>query len=166
MQNSISHSLLMGLVWGLLFALVCWLVKKDMRSAIVAGICVVSHWVLDLIVHKPDLPLFPGNSPLLGMGLWNWPLLTALIEFLIFGVGLALYLRTTSAKNKTGKWSLWLLVCLLVVNHIAGLTSPLPTSITTLAWAGQYQWIFVIMGYWVDRNRVVRAPQNEVVIAR
>jgi membrane-bound metal-dependent hydrolase YbcI (DUF457 family) len=51
----ITHSLLMSVVWGFSFGLVYWLIRKDMRSAIVIGICVLSHWVLDLVVHKPDL---------------------------------------------------------------------------------------------------------------
>lgn len=149
----ISHSLLMGIVWGLCFGVVYWLLRKDARSALVLGICVLSHWVLDLIVHLPDLPLFPGNSPKVGLGLWNWPLLTALIEGALFITGLLLYLRVTRAKNTVGKWSLWLLVFLLVGGHIAGLVSPLPSSAHAIGWAAQYQWIYVILGYWVDRNR-------------
>ncbi|PWT96453.1 MAG: hypothetical protein C5B52_15740 [Bacteroidetes bacterium] len=151
----ITHSLLMSLVWGAIFGFIYWLIKKDKRSALVVGICVVSHWVLDLIVHQPDLPLFPGNAPKLGLGLWNWPVLTAVIEFSLFAIGLLYYLRTTRAKNARGKWGLWMLVILLVVLHIAGLLSPLPASSHAIGWAAQYQWIFVIMGYWVDRNRIV-----------
>jgi FtsH-binding integral membrane protein len=149
----ITHSLLMGIVWGLVFGLLYWLIKKDTRSALVLGICVVSHWVLDLVVHKPDLPLFPGDSPKVGLGLWNWPLITAVVEFVLFFIGLTLYLRVSKPKNNTGKWSFWLLMALLVVNHIAALFSPMPSSAHAIGWAAQYQWIFVIMGYWVDRNR-------------
>jgi hypothetical protein len=152
----ITHSLLMGIVWGLCFGGLYWLLKKDARSALVIGICVVSHWVLDLIVHQPDLPLFPGNSPKVGLGLWNWPLLTGLAEGILFVTGTVLYLRTTRARNTTGKWSFWLLAVLLVIAHVAGLFSPLPSSIRALGWAGQFQWIFVGLGYWVDRNRVSR----------
>ena len=157
----ITHSLLMSIIWGCCFGLLYWLrpipagMKKDTRGAIVLGICVVSHWLLDLIVHAPDLPLFPGHSPKLGMSLWNWPLGTMLAEGLFFVVGLVLYLRTTRAKNKSGKWGLWTLVVLLVANQFAGALSPLPSSQHALGWAGQYQWIFVLLGYWVDRNRLV-----------
>ena len=103
----ITHSLLMGLVWGLLFGMIYYIVKKDSRGAIVLGLCVFSHWVLDLIVHNPVLPLLPGNSPKLGLGLWNNPIGTAIAESLIFLIGLVLYLKTTRGKNTTGKWSLW-----------------------------------------------------------
>jgi membrane-bound metal-dependent hydrolase YbcI (DUF457 family) len=154
----ITHSLLMGIVWSVVFGLLYWLIKKDGKSALVLGICVVSHWVLDLLVHMPDLPLFPGDSPKVGFGLWNWPLLTAVVEFALFFIGQVLYLRVSKAKNATGKWSFWLLMGLLVLAHVAGLLSPLPSSVKAIGWAAQYQWIFVIMGYWVDRNRITVDP--------
>jgi FtsH-binding integral membrane protein len=155
----VTHSLLAGILWGLGFGLLRWFFfkdakgEKDRRGALVLGICVVSHWVLDFIVHMPDLPLFPGNSPKVGLGLWNWPVLTALVEGVLFVIGLTLYLRSTRAKNTIGKWSLWLLAILLVVAHVAGLFSPMPSSAEAIGWAAQFQWIFVGLGYWVDSNR-------------
>jgi FtsH-binding integral membrane protein len=155
----VTHSLLMGVLWGLCCGLLRWVFYKDAkggkdrRGALVLGICVVSHWVLDLVVHMPDLPLFPGSSPKVGLGLWNWPVLTALVEGALFVIGLALYFRSTRAKNATGRWSIWLLVILLVLAHVAGLVSPMPSSAEAIGWAGQYQWIFVGLGYWVDANR-------------
>ncbi len=150
----VTHSLLMGMVWGAVFGFIYWLVKKDMRGAMVLAICVLSHWVLDLIVHNPDLPLFPGNSPKVGLGLWNWPVLTGLVEGALFIIGSTFYLQATKAKNTTGKWSFWLLAFLLVVMHLAGLFSPMPNSVTAIGWGGQFQWIFILLGYWVDRNRI------------
>lgn len=151
----VTHSLLMGIVWGLCFGLIYWLARKDIRGAFVLGICVLSHWILDLVVHLPDLPLFPGNSPKVGLGLWNWPVLTGVVEAALFVTGTVLYLRTTRAKNAAGKWGFWLLAVLLVVAHIAGLLSPMPASAHAIGWAAQYQWIFVVLGFWVDRNRGV-----------
>jgi LexA-binding, inner membrane-associated putative hydrolase len=151
----ITHSLAMAILWGACFGLIYWAVKKDIRSAVVLGICVLSHWVLDLVVHIPDLPLYPGeSSPKVGLGVWNWPWITALVEGTLFIIGLILYLRTTHAKNKSGVWGLWLLVILLVVAHVAGIFSPLPPSAHAIGWAAQYQWIFILLAYWVDRNRV------------
>jgi len=148
-----THSLLMSLCWALCFGLIYWLLKKDSRTAVVLGICVFSHWVLDLIVHIPDLPLYPGDSPKVGLGLWNWPLLTALIEGSLFVIGTAFYLRTTKAKNASGKWGFWLMTVLLVVGHVAGLMSPPPTSVAAIGWSTQVLWLFVLLGFWVDRNR-------------
>jgi membrane-bound metal-dependent hydrolase YbcI (DUF457 family) len=149
----ITHSLLMGIVWGLCFAVLRWLFYKDWRGALVLGICVVSHWVLDLVVHGPDLPLYPGDSPKVGLGLWASPLGTALVEGALFVTGMVLYLRTTRARNGVGKWSFWLLVVLLVLGHLAGLYAPMPSNVDGIGWGGQIQWIFVGLGYWVDRNR-------------
>lgn len=157
----VTHSLLMGMVWGLAFGLVYWLVRKDIRSAVVAGICVVSHWVLDVFVHHPDLPIVPGSSFKMGFGLWNYPLVVAVIEFSMFAVGLALYMRATKAKNATGKWSLWLMVVLLVAGHIAGLMSPAPESVHALGWMAQIQWVYVALGYWVDSRRVSKVDYVE-----
>jgi hypothetical protein len=152
----ITHSLLMAVIWGLVFGLVYYLFKKDTRNAIVLGICVFSHWALDLIVHNPDLPLFPGNSPKVGLGLWNWPVLTALVEGTLFVVGTIFYLRTTRARNAAGNWGFWLMAALLVIGHIAGLFSPPPPTVHALGWAAQIQWIYVLLAYWVDHNRETR----------
>lgn len=154
MDYPITHSLLMSIVWGFCFGFLYWLVKKDVRGALILGICVVSHWALDLIVHQPDLPIFPGNSPKLGLGLWNWPMLTAFIEGVLFIVGTIFYLQTTKAKNAAGKWGFWLLMILLVLGHVAGKFSPMPTSVNAIGWAAQYQWIYILLGFWVDRNRI------------
>ncbi|MFC1614102.1 metal-dependent hydrolase [Gemmatimonadota bacterium] len=150
----ISHSLLMVCVWGLLFGVIYWLVKKNPKGALVLGLCVVSHWVLDLLVHRPDLPLYPGESPRLGLGLWNSLAGTLLLEGLIFVVGVMLYLRVTKAKNRAGIFGFWALVGFLVLVYLGNIMGPPPPSTNALAWSGQLQWLFVVWAYWVDRNRI------------
>lgn len=152
----ITHSLLMACVWGVLLGGVFWLIHKNSKIAIVIGLCVVSHWVLDLIVHRPDLPLYPGDSPKLGLGLWNSLAGSLLVEGAVFIAGVAIYLRTTTAKNKTGIFSFWALTVFLVLIYIGNLFGPPPPSVSAIAWAGQLQWLFVIWAYWTDRNRTVR----------
>ncbi|WP_242929434.1 hypothetical protein [Pontibacter vulgaris] len=149
----ISHSLLLVLGWGLLFGVVYWLIKKDTRSAIILGLLVVSHWLLDLIVHVPDLPLYPGDAPMLGLGLWTSTTATILAESLLFILGLWLYLRNTKAKNKTGIYSFWALIIFLVVIYFMNLFGPVPPSMDAVAWGGQMQWLLIIWAYWADRNR-------------
>ncbi|MEZ4745126.1 MAG: hypothetical protein R3C41_03550 [Calditrichia bacterium] len=152
-----THSLLMVCIWGLLFGGVFWLFKKNLRGAVVLGFCVISHWLLDLFVHRPDLPLYPGNSPMLGFGLWNSVIGSTLLEGLIFGLGVWLYLRSTAAKNRAGLWGFWGLVGFLVLIHLGNIFGPPPPSVSAIAWAGQLQWLFVIWAYWVDRNRVSKS---------
>ena len=149
-----SHSLFMALVWGAALGLAYWFWQKDRKGAWIIGLCVVSHWVLDLLVHRPDLPLYFGDSPKLGLGLWNSVIASQLLEFLFLSVGVALYLRSTKAKNRSGQFGLWGLVGFLVVIQIANIFGPPPPNVTAIAWAGQLQWLFVLWAYWVDRNRV------------
>ncbi len=153
----ISHSLLLVCLWGLLFAIGYWLVRKDVKGATILGVCVISHWMLDLIVHRPDLPLYPGDSPLLGLGLWNSLSGSLILEGLIFGVGVFFYLRTTRAKNRTGSYAFWTLVVFLVLLYVGNVFGPPPPSTVAIAWAGHLQWLFVVWGYWIDRNRSIRA---------
>jgi membrane-bound metal-dependent hydrolase YbcI (DUF457 family) len=154
----ITHSLLMVCVWGALFGLSYWWIRKNTRGALVLGLCVASHWLLDLIVHRPDLPLYPGSSSLVGLGLWNSLAGSVLVEGLVFVGGLVLYLRVTRSANRAGTYGLWTLVGFLALIYIIDLLGPPPPSSTAIGWAGLLQWLFVIWAYWLDRNRVAAAP--------
>jgi membrane-bound metal-dependent hydrolase YbcI (DUF457 family) len=145
-----SHSLEMAIVWGLVVGLIYFLIKRKRRAAIIVGLCVVSHWILDLIVHRPDLPLYPGNSILVGFGLWNYKIAEVIVEGLIFVAGLILYLKATKPKNKTGIFAFWSLIAFLVFIHVSNIFGPPPTNTTSIAWAAESQWILVLWAYWAD----------------
>ncbi|MGZ3949466.1 MAG: metal-dependent hydrolase [Flavisolibacter sp.] len=151
-----SHSLVMALVWSAVFFVLYWLARKDLRNAFVLGVAVFSHWLLDLIVHLPDLPLYPGSSIKLGLQLWRYPIAANLVEGVVFFTGMFLYLRATKAKNRTGVVVFWTLIALLLISHIANLFSPPPPSVSAIAWAGQAMWLFVLLGFWADKNRMAR----------
>jgi hypothetical protein len=148
-----SHSLLAVLIWAVFFAAVYFFVRRNRTGAVVLGLAVISHWVLDLVVHYPDLPFYPGDSTRLGFALWSSPIYEMALEFIIFVLGVWLYLRTTREIDATGKWALWSLVAFLAVIHLANSFGSPPPSITALAWVGQAQWLLVAWGYWVDRHR-------------
>ncbi len=150
----ISHSLLLVLGWSILSGFIYWLFKRNRNGAFVIGLCVLSHWFLDVLMHRPDLPLYPGDSPLLGLGLWNSLVGSLLIEGLVFILGVGLYLRVTTAKNKAGKWGFWALILFLVTIHLLNFISPPPTNPMDIAWVGQSQWLLVLWAYWIDRNRL------------
>jgi membrane-bound metal-dependent hydrolase YbcI (DUF457 family) len=152
-----SHSLLAVTGWAALVAAVYFIVRRSRSGAVVLGLAVVSHWLLDLVVHHPDLPLYPGASPLLGFGVWSSPLVALALELAIFALGMRLYLRVTRARDATGKWALWSLLALLLVIQIANAFGPPPPGTSAIAWAGQAQWLLVFWGYWVDRHRQPRA---------
>ena len=148
-----SHSLLAVMAWAALVAAVYFIVRCSRTGALVLGLAVISHWLLDLVVHYPDLPLYPGNSPLLGLGVWSAPVVAMVLELSIFAAGLWLYLRSTTASDATGKWALWSLVAVLALIQIANAFGPPPPGTAAIAWAGQAQWLLVAWGYWVDRHR-------------
>lgn len=132
------------------------LTKKNYKAAVLLGLCVVSHWLLDLVVHIPDLPLYPGNSILLGLGLWKFKLVELLVEFASFTAGIGFYLTSTTAKNKTGLYATWSLIIFLMVIHLMNTFGAAPPYMKAVAWAGQLQWLFIIWAYWSDRNRKVK----------
>ena len=149
----VSHSLLMVIVWGLLIGGLYGLIRKRWGAAMVVAALVVSHWLLDLIVHRPDPPLYPGDAPMVGLGLWGSLTGTLIVEGLVFGMGLAFYVRTTRARDGIGRYGFWGLVGFLVLVHIGNLFGDPPPDSTAIAWVGQLQWLLVIWGYWIDRHR-------------
>jgi FtsH-binding integral membrane protein len=149
----ISHSLLAVVGWALLFALVYFLLSRSPKAAIACAIAVLSHWLLDLLTHRPDLPLYPGNSPLFGFGLWDSLAATLAVEVSIFAVGIYLYLRNTTARDRIGSIGFWALVLFLLAIYIGNLFGAPPPNTTALAWVGQAQWLLVAWGYWIDRHR-------------
>ena len=148
-----SHSLFIVLIWGFLFGLVYYLVKKNIRSAVVLGLLVLSHWILDFIVHIPDLPIFPWSNFKVGMGLWNSLVLSVTLEFLIFFGGAYFYISATKTKNKKGTFGLWGLVIFLTLIYIMNIFGSAPPSVEAIGYAGLLQWIFIPWAYWIDRNR-------------
>jgi len=152
----ISHSLLAVVVWAALFAAACLVLRRSVRTAIVCGVLVLSHWLLDALVHQPDLPLSPGGLTRVGLGLWNHPVFELSLEALIFVVGLVLYLRATRSLTRVGSIGFWSLIAFLALIHLGNIFGPPPPSVSAIAWAGQAQWLLVAWGGWVDRHREMR----------
>jgi hypothetical protein len=149
----ISHSLALVVCWGVLFAGTYWVVQRYRAGALVTGAAVISHWFLDAIVHRPDLPLAPGVATRVGLGLWNSLPATLAVESVTFGVGLLLYLRSTVAIDRIGRYGTGALAMLLVAIYAANVWGPPPPSVAAIAWGGQAQWLLVLFGYWIDRHR-------------
>ena len=148
-----THSLIGVLVWGILFGLVYYFIKKNLKVSIILGLLVISHWFLDLIVHIPDLPIFPGEGIKVGLGLWNNFMGTVILEILIFGIGAYLYLSATKSKNRTGTYSFIGLVVFLILIYVVNLLGPPPDSVEAIGIVGNAQWLIVLWGYWIDKNR-------------
>ncbi|GAB4322066.1 MAG: hypothetical protein Kow0074_13350 [Candidatus Zixiibacteriota bacterium] len=151
----ISHSLLFAVIWGSVIGGLYMAIRKNVRGAVLLGLLVLSHWVLDLIVHHPDLPITPGESVKVGLGLWDSLAGTLAVEGVIFAVGTYVYARITRARDSVGHYGFWGLIVFLVLIHLSNLFGSPPPSATAIAWVGQAQWLLVVWAYWIDRHRSV-----------
>ncbi len=150
-----THSLLAAIVWGTLIGGAYFALKRYRRGAIVIGLIVLSHWFLDLPMHPPDLPVWPGFPLKLGFGAWNSIPLTIILEGIFFLGGLVIYLRTTRARDRIGSWGLWSMVAVLLLIFLSGFFSPPPGNLPTLASFALGLWLFIPWSYWVDRHRAL-----------
>jgi membrane-bound metal-dependent hydrolase YbcI (DUF457 family) len=152
-----SHSLLMGIVWGALFGAVVYALSKDRAGAIVTGLLVVSHWVLDFVSHVPDMPLWPGG-PKLGLGLWNSIPATIVVEGLLFVAGVAIYLRATRARDRIGYFGIRAYILFLAVLYAASSNGAPPPSARIVIIVGLLApAVFTPVAWWADRHREVVA---------
>jgi hypothetical protein len=152
-----SHSLLMALVWSLVFGGIYRAVTRDARGAFVIGLLVASHWVLDAVVHVPDLPLAPGLPARVGLGLWRFPALTMGIEGPMFVGGLALYVSCTRPRGRLGDLALAGLVAALLGLYFMSLSGSPPPSTTAIALTTLvFGALIVPWAMWIDRNREAR----------
>lgn len=152
-----SHSLLTLAAAGLVFGGLWRLLRGGRHeSALVLLAAVLSHWFLDLVVHRPDLPLAPGPGPLLGLGLWNSLPATLLLEFGALAAGVMVYRAASRARDRIGSLGLAGLVGFLALIQLAAIFGPPPPSAVAVAWSAQAVWLLVLWGAWVDRHRVAR----------
>jgi hypothetical protein len=139
----------MAVVWGALFGLGFWIVTRNRPGAWLAGALVVSHWVLDLVVHRPDLPLDPFSGIKAGLGLWNHPAATLVIEAGFFLAAAVWYYRTGKPHRKK---AFWLLVLTFLVIYFMNVFGPPPPSEAAVSWAANLMWLFVIWAWWIEKR--------------
>jgi membrane-bound metal-dependent hydrolase YbcI (DUF457 family) len=159
----ITHSLTSVFAWGLIFGGIYWLKSRDLRGMLVIAAGVVSHWVMDWITHRPDLPLYPGG-PKYGLGLWNSIAGTLTVELIIFALGLWAYVSFTRPIDKTGRYALVAYVLFLLVIYFASLFGPPPPDERSLAFGALAQVLFIPWAWWLDRHRIADEPQRTVNI--
>ncbi len=149
-----SHSLLFSLAWGGLFAgVVYYAGQRYARGAIVAGLLVVSHWVLDVVSHRPDMPLTPWDGNRLGLGLWFSVPATLAVESAMFAVGVALYARVSKPVDGIGRWGFAAFIALVALIYLAAAFGPPPPGATAVAASGLAQWLIVALAAWIDLHR-------------
>jgi membrane-bound metal-dependent hydrolase YbcI (DUF457 family) len=146
-----SHSLLMLAVWGVL-AYIARRRGGGHRAAAVLGGLVVSHWVLDVVTHRPDMPLVPFGGSRLGLGLWNYPAAELLLEATMYAGGAWLYFRSTRPRDAVGRWAVPALLLTLGVIWLAASFGPPPPSVDAVAWSGLIGWLFFAWAWWGDAH--------------
>jgi len=162
-----THSLVMAVVWGLLGAFLVRLRKrKDVRTQGLVFVLVVSHWVLDFASHRPDMPLWPGNSPHVGLGLWNSIPATFIVEGLLFALGLFLYLRTTQPVDLLGSIVFWFWVAVSTFMWAGQPWSPPPPNQRSLALFSLVVWLLPLWAGWADSHRVWRRDSIAQTMAK
>lgn len=143
-----DHGLVMSAVWSVAAFAIAFLFSRDLRSGIVIGLLVLSHWVGDFISWDHILPLAFGVSPLVGLGLYNSVVVMIAGDVGLFAGAIAIYLLKTKAKDRTGKWAFWLMVAYILAMMPA---CALPGKLVIIA--ALLMITLLPFGIWIDRHR-------------
>jgi membrane-bound metal-dependent hydrolase YbcI (DUF457 family) len=147
-----SHSLPADVVWALLLAALYYGVRRYKAGAVAIAVGVVSHWVLDVIVHRADMPVWFAG-PKVGLGLWNAPGVEMAIELAMLAAGLVLYARVTRPADRVGRYGTWVLVIVLLAAYLSSALGP-PPSVAVVAWVGLIAgWLTILWAFWADAHR-------------
>lgn len=147
-----SHSLLMGLVWAAVLAGTYYALRHNRRAASILVAAVLSHWVLDVISHQRDMPLAPGVSTLLGLGLWSSIPATLAIEGGFWIAALVVYARMPARR----RWLWWIILSagaiLLTLAWIGNISGPPPPNPRIAPLSSLIFFALVVAwGYWLNR---------------
>jgi hypothetical protein len=161
-----SHSLLTLTLFGAAFA---WAVRlraprdaaptasvapvAPLTPGMIVFLLVISHWVLDVVTHIPDLPLYPGG-PKFGLGLWNFVTATLVTETVMFAAGVWIYARATTPRDRIGTWAFAGVTAFLFAGFLVNANGTPPPSVTAL-------WVMAIslgaftlwLSWFADRHR-------------
>jgi hypothetical protein len=155
----LTHGAVAVALWSLAFGAVYLGRTGYWRGAATVGALVASHWALDFVTHRPDLPLV-WDDPKVGLGLWNSVPATLAVELAIFFAGLALYAHATRPRDRAGRIAPWPFVAFLLLIYAANVLGPPPPSWRLVAVAGLAQWLFLPWGSFIDRHRSAAAESG------
>ena len=150
-----SHSLAAAVCWAILFGGLYYAISKYRTGALIVAGGVLSHWILDVIVHRPDLLLYPGGIEKFGFGMWNSFAATLVVETAMFVVGVLLYVSKSRPRDVIGRWALALFILFIVVVYAAAAFGPPPPSATAVAFVALSVWLLPFWAGWADAHREV-----------
>lgn len=142
----ITHSLIGATAWAALLALATGTFYRTAHAGAVLGAGVLSHWVLDVIAHRPDVPVL-ASGPYLGFGLWNSVPATLAVELGFFCVAVYIY-----SRDQRPSLGFWLLIGALLAAFLGAAFGPPPPDVTTLAGSALALWLFLPWAWWADRS--------------
>jgi membrane-bound metal-dependent hydrolase YbcI (DUF457 family) len=154
-----SHSLMMDAVWAFLLAGSYFWARHDSRGAWIIFVAVLSHWVLDVATHRPDMQLLPGIDTRVGLGLWNSRAATFLVEGALWFAAIVLYVRATQPNGRAGSYGFWPMMVILTALWLVSLRGDPPPSLSALAGVNTV-FFAVVMAWaaWMNHARTVTAP--------
>jgi membrane-bound metal-dependent hydrolase YbcI (DUF457 family) len=151
---ALSHSLLMDAVWAALLAAAYFVRRRSRRAAWILFAAVLSHWVLDWIAHRPDMPLAPGTHTYFGLGLWTSIPATILIEGGFWLAAVVLYARAFRPKGRTGIFAYWAVVALLTLAWYGNIAGPPPRDPHAAPYASLLLFSLAVgWAFWMNRLR-------------
>ncbi|MFY9601157.1 MAG: hypothetical protein WB540_17280 [Pseudolabrys sp.] len=122
-------------------------------AAVIVGGAVFSHWILDLIVHRPDLALY-DDAYKVGFGLWNYPAIAFVLEIALLFGGIVLYMRATAPVDAIGRYGMVILGGIAVVLQAYVFFGPPPVSDTAFALTAlELYFAFAVAVYWLEGRR-------------
>jgi hypothetical protein len=155
-----SHSLLAMGILGIVFAVVHYLKQRHLRTAILLAGLVLSHWVLDVLTHRPDMPIAPWSQDKVGLGLWNSVMGTVVLESAMFIMGIVLALRATRGRDAIGRWGFLAIVLLIGLIYVTSLFGPPPPGPRAIGIASlALMAILFPLVAWIDRHRAPRTKR-------
>jgi len=158
LEYPISHSLVGMTMWALVGAAVyySWPTRDTSRhwqAAALVGVAILSHFPLDLVVHAPDLPVWGQDSRKLGLGLWNNPTATLILELVTLAAGVAVYVGFRSRRHPVRPGRLAGVVLVLVAIYLISFFGPPPPSVTVIAVVDIVGLlVLAVFAAWADRR--------------
>jgi len=164
-----THSLLGTLAWSVATYLVVRFIplmsstdtSHRQRTALLLSAAVFSHFVLDFLVHTPDLLLVPGIDIKIGLGLWNNLIVSIVLELVVLVLGFWIYLRSTpSGAGPVGKYGMYVFLIVLAIISVITPFMAFPDELTVAITSELLYTVFALVAWWLDGNRSTVAEKT------
>ena len=143
-----THGLITAVLWSVAAAAGYHVWRKD--GALIVGVAVFSHWIFDLIVHRPDLPLY-GDQFKVSLGLWNFPVAASALEIVFLFGGMYLYWRSATPTLRGGRYGMLIFGLVMLAVQAVVFFGPPPSSDRAAAIAALvFYFGFAGVAYWLE----------------